>query len=101
MLDHPVTGWDHRYLAIHNTDGTSTTRLRTPEERARDQAQVTEWVRNRRDRLLEETDRAVMPDRWARMTPEQQTLWSDYRQQLRDLPQQPGWPYDHTWPTQP
>lgn len=29
------------------------------------------------------------------------TVWSDYRQALRDLTSQPGFPHNVTWPTEP
>lgn len=44
-------------------------------------------LRQKRDRLLADSDVYVLPDRWATMTTEKQTEWSDYRQSLRDLPE--------------
>jgi hypothetical protein len=29
------------------------------------------------------------------------SVWADYRQALRDLPAQPGFPFSITWPVQP
>lgn len=29
------------------------------------------------------------------------TVWATYRQALRDVPSQPGFPWDITWPTEP
>lgn len=52
-------------------------------------------VRQERDRLLAETDWAVVPDR----NPSQDLL--DYRQALRDIPQQDGFPDSVIWPTPP
>ena len=45
-----------------------------------------EKLRRHRAGLLEESDIAVLPDRWASMTSEKQAEWSAYRQALRDLP---------------
>lgn len=52
-------------------------------------------VRVRRDELLAATDWAVAPDR----NPSQAML--DYRQALRDVPQQAGFPDGVIWPTAP
>jgi hypothetical protein len=56
-------------------------------------------VRSRRNELLTESDKLVMPDRWAAYSNEQQQAISIYRQELRDLPDQPGYPNSVKWPT--
>ena len=58
-------------------------------------------VRAERDTRLLASDAVVLPDRWARMTAEQQQAWSDYRQALRDVPLQQGFPLEIVWPTKP
>ena len=40
-----------------------------------------------RGNLLLDSDIAILPDRWEAMTPEKQQEWRDYRQALRDVPQ--------------
>lgn len=62
-----------------------------------------EWqaIRARRDVLLAESDTAVLPDRWAAMTQEQQKAWSTYRQSLRDIPKSFEDPRDVAWPIKP
>jgi hypothetical protein len=62
-----------------------------------------EWnqIRTRRNALLVQSDAAVLPDRWATMTPENQQTWSTYRQALRDIPQSFSDPKDVVWPTKP
>jgi hypothetical protein len=55
--------------------------------------------RGRRNRMLKETDWTQVPD--VPLTAEQRQQWSDYRQQLRDLSNLPGWPYDIDWPQSP
>lgn len=35
------------------------------------------------------------------LTPQKQQEWADYRQQLRDIPNQSGYPFNVVWPTQP
>lgn len=58
-------------------------------------------VRAERDRRLAESDVMVLPDRWAAMTAEQQGAWSAYRQALRDVPEQSGFPWEVNWPQKP
>ena len=62
-----------------------------------------EWWSSRieRNELLVASDTAVLPDRWAAMTPEQQNAWSTYRQALRDLPQTYPDPLKIVWPQKP
>jgi hypothetical protein len=52
-------------------------------------------VRDERNRKLTETDWRFRSD----LTPS--PAWIDYCQALRDLPEQSGFPWDVTWPTQP
>lgn len=61
------------------------------------EAQLASRVRGERDQKLREADWTVLPD--APITDEQ--AWRDYRQALRDVPQQDGFPHDVTWPTTP
>lgn len=60
-----------------------------------------EWqsVRAQRDRLLSESDWTRMDD--APLTVEQRDTWADYRQALRDVPQEFASPDDVVWPEQP
>ena len=66
----------------------------SPDERAREQ--LAAEARARRDALLEETDYAVQPD-----SPHDTSEIRAYRQALRDVPQQEGFPYDVRWPEKP
>ena len=52
-------------------------------------------VRLKRDRLLSDTDWMALSDNT--MTPE----WATYRQALRDITAQEGFPYSVNWPTKP
>ncbi len=58
-----------------------------------------EIVRNRRDYLVSKTDFTQMPD--SPLTAEQKQAFADYRQALRDLPQQFDNPDDVVWPQKP
>ena len=61
----------------------------------RPQDQAEDAIRNRRNRLLSDTDWMALSDNT--MTPE----WASYRQALRDITSQEGFPYSVTWPTKP
>jgi len=52
-------------------------------------------TRNKRDRLLSDTDWMALSDNT--MTPE----WATYRQALRDITDQTGFPNNVTWPSEP
>jgi hypothetical protein len=71
-------------------EGTSADDLPTEEV-----ALFSEVFREKRDRLLKETDWWAVADRT--MTQAE----TDYRQALRDVPQQDGFPVNITWPTKP
>jgi len=53
-------------------------------------------VRRKRDELLVASDWTQVAD-----APVDQAAWATYRQALRDIPQQPSFPYGITWPTEP
>jgi hypothetical protein len=53
-------------------------------------------IRARRDDLLAASDWAMTPD-----APTDKPAWIAYRAALRDIPQQPGFPYDVAWPEKP
>ncbi len=56
-------------------------------------------VRSRRDTLLRSCDWVVGSD--APLTSDQVATWETYRQALRDLPAQTGFPTQVTWPNLP
>ena len=56
------------------------------------------YVRNRK---LAESDWTQGADVQAAMDDATKKAWADYRQALRDVPKQPGFPTDITWPTAP
>lgn len=53
-------------------------------------------VRAERDRLLTASDWTQVSD-----APVDQAAWATYRQALRDMPEQPGFPHDVAWPGKP
>jgi hypothetical protein len=61
---------------------------------AENEAQQDYLVRSQRDSLLQQSDVYALADR---ITDE----WTAYRQALRDIPTQAGFPASVTWPTKP
>lgn len=62
-------------------------------------ASSAERVRFERYALLTECDWTQLPD--APLTTEQKQAWEEYRQALRDVPSQVGFPDTVVWPTTP
>jgi hypothetical protein len=63
------------------------------------QSRVELTMRNKRDKLLSESDWVVAVS-YEQQNPVPQE-WASYRQQLRDIPTQQGFPYDIIWPQIP
>jgi hypothetical protein len=59
-------------------------------------AEQAKSVRDQRNTKLTESDWTQVAD-----APVDTELWATYRQALRDVPAQPGFPWDIIWPTQP
>jgi len=65
----------------------------------RTDAQKENDARSERDGLLKYCDWTVMPD--SPLSDSDKTAWQTYRQALRDVPAQAGFPDNITWPTKP
>lgn len=66
-------------------------------DQARAMAEVPMRAREKRNELLDKTD-------WSQSVDTPQAIrdkWAPYRQALRDVPQQAGFPETIQWPTQP
>lgn len=76
----------------------------TPEEIAinQEKKRQLDWIpfREQRDQLLRDSDWTQIED-YSLLTTEQQTLWAEYRQALRDLPETYPDPADIVWPVAP
>ena len=59
-------------------------------------AEQAKAVRDNRNRLIAECDWTQLND-----SPVDKATWATYRQELRDLPLQAGFPFDVTYPTKP
>ena len=113
-INHPDYGWIPYTLDPSDTDntvnnselmsliGTDFTAYVAPTQAELD-AETADQVRSDRDyKLLTEVDPLVTnPLRWAELTSDKQTEWSQYRTDLLNVPQQSGFPNNVTWPTKP
>jgi hypothetical protein len=78
-------------------DGTVTTAAQHEAAyKARKDAEQAKGVREERNRKLTETDWTQLAD-----APVNSVAWSNYRQALRTLPEQAGFPFNVQWPEQP
>jgi hypothetical protein len=66
------------------------------ETKAAKDAEQAKAVRSDRDKRLSDTDWTQVAD-----APVDKAVWATYRQALRDVPAQAGFPYDITWPSKP
>lgn len=64
-----------------------------------DFAQQSSLVKNQRDQLLSQSDWTQIPNN--PLTPAKQQEWAVYRQELRDITSQSGYPFNVIWPVQP
>jgi hypothetical protein len=95
--DQWVQAWVEQDMFADTTvDGVTTTKAEheTAYQAALD-ADVAKSVRSQRDGLLVETDWMGLSD--VTMSSD----WATYRQALRDVPSQSGFPHDITWPEKP
>lgn len=95
-----------RELVTDATTGETTERmvdmpgvLSVEEAQALEVAQLADAVRAERDRRLTDCDWSMLMD--APVTDAQRTAWKAYRQALRDVPTQPGFPDAINWPVAP
>ena len=113
-INHPDYGWIPYLLTDYDEDttidnaevmaliGTDFTAYVAPTQAELDAATATQ-VRHERDNILVTVVDPLVsnPLRWADLTADQQTAWSQYRTDLLAVPQQAGFPTNITWPTKP
>jgi hypothetical protein len=75
---------------------TKTIEEQTPEQIAINTANKAAQVRSERNKRISTTDWTQLADSKA-----DKNLWATYRQSLRDITSQCGFPYDITWPEAP
>ena len=78
------------------TDGETTAAEQEAAYKTAKDTEQAKSVRSTRDTKLKDTD-------WTQITDAtvNKTVWATYRQALRDVPTQSGFPWTITWPTQP
>lgn len=95
IADHPSVDYDTEVVTegeFRQVNGAWVLEMvvqRLPEEEASDH------VRAKRNDLLDASDWRFLSDQ----SPSAE--WAQYRQALRDVPLQPGFPYNVTWPEEP
>lgn len=65
------------------------------------QTELEEAALKKRTQLLVESDYTEFPAIREKMTAEKIAEWETYRQALRDITKQQGYPWDPQWPTKP
>jgi len=79
----------------------------TPEEEAEWDAMEAEYAAGANDRaaaeIRTERDAKLTESDWTQVVdaPVDQAAWATYRQALRDIPDQAGFPTEVNWPTEP
>ena len=79
----------------------------TPEEEAEWDAREAQYAASANDRtaaeIRTERDTKLTESDWTQVAdaPVDQTAWATYRQALRDIPEQAGFPTEVNWPTAP
>ena len=78
--------WFTKYSVVDLTD----------EQKAAKDADQAKAIRDDRNKRLAECDWTQLSD-----APVDKTAWASYRQELRDISKQTGFPWEVTWPTAP
>ena len=113
-INHPQHGWIPYTVDPADTDttidneevmaliGTDFAAYVAPTQEELDAATASQ-VRSERDNILTTVVDPLVSNnlRWADLTSDKQSEWSQYRTDLLAVPQQAGFPNNITWPTQP
>jgi len=96
----PVRPDDNLFTSVENPDGSYTATPRTADDiaayQARKNAAQAKSVRALRTEKLKDSDWTQINDSTA-----DKAAWATYRQALRDIPAQNGFPFTIEWPTSP
>lgn len=87
--------WYTKYVLGPIFTGSTAAADQAAYEAGKDSEQSTS-IRDSRNRLLEFCDWTQLAD-----SPVDKSAWATYRQALRDIPDQSGFPWTINWPTQP
>ena len=96
----PVRPDDNLFVVVENPDGSYTATPRSDDDiaayQANKDAQQAAGVRANRSRKLADSDWTQVAD-----SPVDKAVWATYRQALRDITAQAGFPWTITWPESP
>ena len=96
----PVKPDDSLFTWVENPDGSYTSTPRTADDvaayQAAKDAEQASSIRKTRTRLLDDSDWTQLAD-----APVDKAVWATYRQSLRDVTAQTGFPWTVTWPDAP
>jgi hypothetical protein len=99
----PVRPDDNLFIVVENPDGSYTSTPRSDEDiaayNANKDLEQANSVRQTRNYKLKECDWIVIKN--LELNANIPGAWEVYRQALRDIPAQSGFPWTITWPTQP
>ena len=94
-------------MSVHKINVNGVERDATPEERSTIDAREAEHAAGANDRaaaeIRTERDAKLTESDWTQVAdaPVDQAAWATYRQELRDVPAQTGFPNEVTWPVAP
>lgn len=92
--DPPEYDWVTQWIELNETPDANNILQWSINEYSADEKIIN--IRRKRDGLLRETDWMILSD-----SSEANTAWLDFRQALRDVPQQSDFPDNVVWPTKP
>jgi hypothetical protein len=92
---------DRKIIITQLEPGLWETRPITDEERHTLRADSKAKTIIQRNKYLSDSDIYVLPDRWETYDDETKNKWTKFRQALRDITKQQGFPYDQKWPIHP
>lgn len=102
-IEHPEFGWIPFHATPNDTEETGRVIYEeaskgdvAPYEPPNEEV-VANQVRIIRNSILRQTDWTQLPD----VPQATKEIWDDYRQALRDVPQQAGFPHEVIWPEKP
>lgn len=97
-LEQTAGKWFTKYIVgptfTDNEDGTAAEQMAA--YKIRRDAEQASAIRDTRNKKLAECDWTQLAD-----SPVDKTVWGQYRQSLRDVPAQAGFPWNVTWPSKP
>lgn len=89
------------YTATVNANSAKVTKELKQQIIEKNKKDAAKEVREKRDALLKQSDIEMMNDRLEKMTDESAQEWKDYRQALRDITEQEGFPFEVVFPEMP